>query len=81
MPALGIPFHNTLSETNVSYWEQVRFSPEKRVDWIIRGDDDVVNDLMRAYPAAFSDFDLVRRDQFPGEGSVEIYRRRAGAEK
>jgi hypothetical protein len=31
---------------------------------------------MRAYPQAFADFDLLERDSFANEGSVEIYRRR-----
>jgi hypothetical protein len=77
MPAVGIPFRQTISETNRRYWKKLRFGPGKEVEWIIRGDGDVVDGLMRAYPEGFRDFDSVERNQFPGEGSVEIYRRRA----
>ena len=46
--------------------------------WIIRGNDDAVDELMRAYPQAFGDFDLTEGGQFTGEGSLEIYRRHPG---
>ena len=76
MPQLGIPFRKTLSEPNVAAWQQLRKGPLSWVEWIIRGSDDQVDEVMRAYPSAFNDFDLVEREQFPGEGSMEIYRRR-----
>jgi hypothetical protein len=47
------------------------------VEWIIRGSDDEVDQVMRAYPSAFSAFELVESGKLPGEGSVEIYRRRS----
>jgi hypothetical protein len=75
MPELGIPFGKTLSETNLPPWKQLPDGPPSWVGWIIRGNDDVVDELMRAYPSAFNDYDLEERDQFPGEGSLEIYRR------
>jgi len=77
-PELGIPYCKTLSEANLPIWKQVPHGPPSWVGWIIRGNDDVVDELMRAYPQAFSDFDLVERGQFPGEGSLEIYRRHPG---
>jgi len=43
------------------------------VQWIIRGDGDAVDQLMRAYPQAFEHFQLLERDSFPKEGSVAIY--------
>jgi len=75
MPALGIPFRQTISETNRKYWKQLRYGPDPAVGWIVRGDGDVVDDLMRAYPQAFRGFDLLEHEQIPGEGSVAIYRR------
>jgi len=77
MPDAGIPFRQTISETNRRYWTQLRYGPRKEVEWIIRGEGDGVDDLMRAYPEAFRDFDRVERGRFPGEGSVEVYRRSA----
>jgi len=77
MPELGIPFVKTLSETNTPYWKKLPHGAPGWVGWIIRGNDDVVDELMRAYPQAFADFDLAERDQFPGEGTLEIYRRRS----
>lgn len=76
MPTLGIPFANTLSEPDVESWKQLHQFVPREVGWIIRGGDDSVDELMRAFPRVFSDFDMVERDQYEGEGSVEIYRRR-----
>jgi hypothetical protein len=75
MPALSIPFRQTISETNRWYWKQLRYGPDRKVGWIIRGDGDVVDDLMRAYPQAFRGFKLVARAEIPHEGTLEIYRR------
>jgi hypothetical protein len=76
MPDVGIPFHKTLSEANQSLWIQVWQDPAQWVEWIIRGEDDSVDAMMRAHPPPFKKFELVERDQF-GKGSwVEIYRRR-----
>jgi 4-amino-4-deoxy-L-arabinose transferase-like glycosyltransferase len=78
MPELGIPFRNTISEANRRYWRALRPVAGKWVEWIIRGDGDSVDELMRAYPQAFADFDLLESDSFPNEGSVAVYRRRDG---
>jgi len=77
MPEVGISFRNTVSETNRKAWRQVRAEPQKWVEWIIRGDGDAVDELMRAYPEAFTNFELLVQETFPGEGSVAVYRRRA----
>jgi hypothetical protein len=76
MPAVGIHFRNALSETNREYWIRMRTEPEKLVEWIIRGSDDSVDDLMRTYPAAFKGFEIVEQGEFPGERGFRIYRRR-----
>ena len=76
MPEVGIPYRNTITETNRKYWRTLRPDAGKWVEWIIRGDGDAVDELMRAYPQAFADFELLERDSFPNEGSVAIYRRR-----
>jgi len=75
MPQLGIPFRKTLSETDRPYWLQLRFGARQWAGWIIRSEGDRVDELMRAYPVAFEDFDLVAKYRFPGEAGVEIYRR------
>jgi hypothetical protein len=75
MPELGIPFRNTISEANRRYWRALRPDAGKWVEWIIRGDGDPVDELMRAYPEAFADFDLLEKDSFPNEGSVAFYRK------
>lgn len=75
MPSSEIPFHKTVSESNRKIWRQLRQDPGKWVEWIVRGEGDSVDELMRAYPAAFNGFTLVERDEAPGEGWVEIYRR------
>lgn len=76
MPALGIPFVKTLSEPNVKSWNQLSGNIPGEVGWIIRGEDDSVDQLMRAFPASFGEFSLEEKDQFAGQGSVEVYRRR-----
>jgi Dolichyl-phosphate-mannose-protein mannosyltransferase len=76
MPSAGISFHNTVSEANRKIWHQVTQNPGGWVEWIVRGEGDTVDDLMRAYPGAFTGFSLVERDEAPGEGWVEIYRRK-----
>ncbi len=74
-PALGISFRKTLSETNGESWIKLSSGIPTDVGWIIRGTDDPVDQLMRAYPQAFKDFMLAERDAYAGEGWVEIYRR------
>jgi len=77
MPEAGINYRNTLSDANRKYWRKLPSEPEKWVEWIIRGDGDAVDELMRAYPQSFRDYDLVEHGEYPGEGSVWIYRLRA----
>ncbi len=75
MPAVGISFRNNLTEMDRGEWAKLRSEPQKWVEWIIRGQGDAVDDLMRAYPQAFRDFDLLLRVEVPPEGSVFVYRR------
>jgi len=76
-PEVGIHFRNTISDANREYWRQLRIDAGHWVDWIIRGDGDAVDELMRAYPQAFAKFELLEKDSFSKEGSVEIYRKRS----
>ena len=78
-PELGIPFRNTLSEANREQWQSLERGVGPAVGWIIRGDGDRVDQLMRAYPQAFGDFELAEQLVEPGEGSVQIYRRIKGS--
>jgi hypothetical protein len=75
MPEVGIPYRNTISEVNRRYWRRLRPDAGRWVKWIIRSDGDAVDELMRAYPQAFAQFELLERDSFPNEGSVAIYRK------
>ncbi len=77
MPDVGIPFRRTLSEANHDLWLQVWQNPGQWVEWIIRGEDDSVDAMMRAHPESFRDFKLVEREQAEKGKWVEIYRRRA----
>lgn len=76
MPSLGIPYRKTLSRSNRPYWREVRFGASRWVGWIVRRSGDAVDNLMRAYPAAFKDFELVERDELPQHEILRIYRRR-----
>jgi hypothetical protein len=75
MPQVGIHYHNTITEMNRRYWRRLRPEAGKWVEWIIRGDGDAVDELMRAYPQAFAEFELRETDSFPNEGGVAIYRK------
>ncbi len=70
---VGIYFRNTLSSRNRKYWVKMQTEPQKWVEWIIRGDGDDVDSLMRAYPQAFTDFEVVDQGTFQREGSFKIY--------
>jgi hypothetical protein len=76
MPEVGIYFRNTITNQNRGYWALMRTEPEKWVGWIIRGEGDVIDSLMQAYPRAFTDFEVVDQGTFPGEGGYKIYRQR-----
>ena len=77
-PEVGIHFRNTVSDSNREYWRELRTDASTFVDWIIRGDGDPVDELMRAYPQAFAKFELLEKDSFSKKGSVEIYRKPGG---
>jgi len=76
MPEVGIHYRDTISEMNRDYWRQLIPDAGKWVEWIIRGDGDAVDRLMRAYPQAFARFELREQDSFPVERGVAIYRKR-----
>ncbi len=75
-PSLEIPYRNTLSDANREYWRKVSHEPEKWVEWIVRGDDEPVDWLMRAHADAFRKFDVVFQEAVPGEGKLTVYRLR-----
>jgi hypothetical protein len=76
MRDVGIPFHKTLTGSNRRFRSLLRTKPAKCAEWIVRGDDDDVDILMRAYPEAYKSFEMIFQASFSGEGSVEVYRRR-----
>ncbi len=74
-PQIDIPFRKTITPMNRPYWRKLRYGVAARVGWIIRRRGDSVDELMRSYPQAFSNFGLVKKMPFPRSGDVEIYRR------
>ncbi|HET7842203.1 MAG TPA: hypothetical protein VFM21_11380 [Terriglobia bacterium] len=74
MPEVNIPFRNTLSEANHDLWLQAAHDPPRLVQWIIRGEDDSVDAMMRSHPEAFKLFVRVARYKSDRAGWVEIYR-------
>jgi len=76
MPEVGIDLRNTLTSQNRRYGALMRTHPEQLVEWVIRGDGDSIDSLMRAYPQAFKDFEVADQGKFQGEGSFTIYRLR-----
>lgn len=88
LPSLGIPYRRTLSENNRRYWRLLAESPAHwpvdsplgSITWIVRGDGDPVDQMMRAHPVSFAGFSLLETYHFPGEDTVRVYRREPGGE-
>ncbi|MEJ2009570.1 MAG: hypothetical protein P8Z30_15675, partial [Acidobacteriota bacterium] len=77
-PTLGIHYRKILCGDNVKYWRQLRHGAQKSVEWIVAGQGDPVDILMRAYPNAFRDFEKVYHMNLPQQKSFTIYRRKGG---
>jgi hypothetical protein len=75
-PTLDMPFQNILSGSNLTFWRKLPSGAQKLVEWIVRGEGDRVDILMRTYPEAFKDFVPVFHRKFPQQLSVTIYRRK-----
>ncbi|HET7100586.1 MAG TPA: hypothetical protein VFJ52_05495, partial [Terriglobia bacterium] len=75
MPQIPIPYRQTITEVDHTYWQQLRFGAARYAGWIIRERDDPVDDLMKAYPQAFTDFQLVSKITLPRGAYIDIYRR------
>jgi len=79
MPTLDIPFRKTLTESNRESWLRLRYQVDRSVGWIVRGEGDSTDEVMRRYPHSFKDFELIEREKSPPEDGVWIYRRRIGS--
>ena len=77
-PTLDIHFRNILSGSNLRYWRKLPDGAQKLVEWIVSGEGDPVDILMRTYPGAFKDFVPVYHWNFPQQKSITIYRRKGG---
>ena len=75
-PTLDIHFRNILSGSNRSLWRNLPNGAQKYVEWIVSGEGDEVDILMRTYPEAFKDFVPVFQQNFPQQQSITIYRRK-----
>ena len=73
-PTLDIHLRDILSGSNRRYWRKIPEGAQKLVDWIVVGEGDPVDILMRAYPGAFKNFVLVYQRNFPQQKSITIYR-------
>lgn len=78
LPTLDIHFRNILSGSNRSYWRKLPDGAQKFVEWIVAGEGDPVDILLRTYPDAFNDFVPVYHRFFPQQKSITIYRRKGG---
>jgi len=77
-PTLDIHLRKILSGSNRRYWRKLPDGAQKYVEWIVAGEGDPVDILMRAYPGAFKDFVQVYHRNFPEQKSITIYRRKGG---
>lgn len=75
MPQAEIPYHKTITRENRKYWRKLRFGASRWAGWILLKRGDAVDELMRAYPQAFSNFTLVEKAPLPRNGLLEIYQR------
>ncbi|MGH9433328.1 MAG: ArnT family glycosyltransferase [Terriglobia bacterium] len=78
-PKVGIPYRNTITEANRRYWRTLPQGASKQAEWILVKQGDAVDDLMRAFPRAFADFQPVARFSFPAEDPATVFRRASGA--
>ncbi|MGO9274560.1 MAG: hypothetical protein ACLQOO_30740 [Terriglobia bacterium] len=76
MPTLNISFRKTLTESNRESWLRLPYEVDGSVGWIIRGEGDSTDQVMRRYPDSFKDFELIEREKSPPEDGVSIYRRK-----
>lgn len=76
LPEVGIAFRQTVSDASTEAWRKASMQPEKIVEWIVRGNDEPVDWLMRAHPEAFGRFEIVFLENVPGEGSLTVYRKK-----
>jgi hypothetical protein len=77
-PTLDIHYRKILSGNNLKYWRQIPSGAQHLVEWIVAGDGDPVDILMRAYPGAFKNFVPVYHRNLPRQQSITIYRRKGG---
>ncbi len=74
-PRVGIDYRNILTQDNRRYWRRLKQDPGHWVEWIVTADGDAVDNLMRAYPRAFRNFQPVLRVTAQRR-TVSIYRRK-----
>ncbi len=74
MPEVGIPYRNTLTSVNRKYWRKLRFGADRYVGLIIVKRGDAVDELMKAYPKGFTNFELIREQRLAHGSYVAIYR-------
>jgi len=77
-PEVRIPYRNTITQANRRYWKRLPQGASKQAEWVVVKRGDAVDDLMRAYPGAFTNFRQVVRFSFPGEEPAAVYRRISG---
>ena len=77
-PSLDIHFRKILCGDNLKYWRQIPRGAQNLVEWVVAGEGDPVDIMMRAYPDAFKDFVPVFHRSFPRQQSFTIYRRKSG---
>ncbi|TAM82513.1 MAG: hypothetical protein EPN47_07570 [Acidobacteria bacterium] len=77
-PTLGIPFRNILTGNNRRYWRKLPGGAQEFVEWIVSGENDPVDILMRTYPEAFRDFGPIYQWNLPQQQSITVYRRKGG---
>ena len=75
-PTLDIHYRKILSGANLKYWRQIPRGAQHLVEWVVAGEGDPVDILMRAYPDAFKNFVPVFHRNFPFQKSFTIYRRK-----
>ncbi len=75
MPQVGIPYRKTLTNIDRKYWQRIHLGAGQYVEWIVRKRGDPVDELMKAFPQAFQDFEVVSQRTFSRGIYVEIYRR------
>jgi hypothetical protein len=77
MPEIGIPYRNVVTPRDRDFARQLGPGTGASVQWVIVERGDSVDQVMKAFPKTFKDFDRIDFNRLADNSYVEILRRRS----